>query len=40
MKAQQVDENWLAGLARTLEMKLTKDQGDNVRILVAECENL
>lgn len=38
MKAQQVDEIWLAGLARTLETKLTKEQGDNVRLIVAECE--
>lgn len=38
MKAENVDENWLAQLARTMEMKLTRKQGDNVRLLVAECE--
>lgn len=39
MKPEQVNDIWLAGLARTLEMKLTKEQGDNVRLLVSECES-
>lgn len=39
MKPEKVNDIWMAQLAHTLEMKLTKDQGDNVRILVAECEN-
>lgn len=38
MKASQIDDNWLAKLADTLEMKLTKAQGDAVRLIVSECE--
>lgn len=38
MVTAQIDDNWLAKLAATLEMKLTKAQGDAVRLIVLECE--
>jgi len=38
MKPEFVNDNWLASLASTLKMTLTKAQGDAVRLIVAECE--
>ena len=38
MKADKVTDEWLSDLATALEMKLTKAQGDAVRLLVLECE--
>ena len=35
---ERIDENWLARLAKTLKMTLTKAQGDAVRLIVHECE--
>ena len=38
MKAENVNDAWLASLAATLKMKLTKAQGNAVRLIVSECE--
>lgn len=35
---ERIDENWLARLAKTLKMTLTKAQCEAVRLLVMECE--
>jgi hypothetical protein len=38
MKSEKVNDLWLSKLAATLEMKLTRAQGQAVRLIVQECE--
>ena len=38
MYAKQITDNFLAALAATLKMKLTRDQGNAVRLLAMECD--
>lgn len=38
MYAKQITENFLAALAATLKMKLTRSQGNAVRLLCMECD--
>lgn len=38
MYKEQITENFLASLAAALKMKLTRKQGDAIRLLAAECD--
>ena len=39
MYSKQITENFLAELAATLKMKLTREQGNAVRLIAIECDN-